>query len=64
MIAGDAHLSVLDRDGLGGLGHRRGGQGRFGLGEFDGEPIPILAAETVTPTQPPDQPYGGILELQ
>jgi putative membrane protein len=32
-------------------------QGRFELGEFDGEAIPILAAETVVPTQPPNQPY-------
>jgi uncharacterized repeat protein (TIGR03943 family) len=32
-------------------------QGRFEVGEFDGETIPILAAETVAPTQPPNQPY-------
>jgi uncharacterized repeat protein (TIGR03943 family) len=32
-------------------------QGRFELGEFDDEASPILAAETVTPTQPPNQPY-------
>lgn len=32
-------------------------QGRFEVGGFDGETVPILAAETVTPTQPPNQPY-------
>ncbi len=31
--------------------------GRFELGEFEGEAIPILVADTVTPTDPPAQPY-------
>jgi uncharacterized repeat protein (TIGR03943 family) len=32
-------------------------KGRFQAGEFDGEPTPILVAETVTPTDAPAQPY-------
>lgn len=31
--------------------------GRLQPGEFDGEPMPILIAEKVTPTDVPDQPY-------
>ncbi|MFN8459557.1 MAG: TIGR03943 family protein [Anaerolineae bacterium] len=32
-------------------------KGRFQPGEFDGEPMPFLIAETVTPTKVPEQPY-------
>jgi uncharacterized repeat protein (TIGR03943 family) len=32
-------------------------QGRFEPGEFDGERIPILVADSVTATEPPSQPY-------
>ncbi len=32
-------------------------KGRFQAGEFDGEQMPILVAETVTLTDVPDQPY-------
>jgi putative membrane protein len=31
--------------------------GRFQAGEFDGEPMPILIADNVAPTEIPDQPY-------
>ena len=31
--------------------------GHFEPGEFDGEPMPILIAEKITPTTVPDQPY-------
>jgi uncharacterized repeat protein (TIGR03943 family) len=31
--------------------------GRFQAGEFDGEPMPILMADKITPTDVPDQPY-------
>jgi putative membrane protein len=31
--------------------------GRFEAGSFDGEPTPILVIETLTPTDPPAQPY-------
>ncbi|NJN93959.1 MAG: TIGR03943 family protein [Anaerolineales bacterium] len=31
--------------------------GRLQPGEFDGEPMPILIADKVTPTEVPDQPY-------
>jgi putative membrane protein len=31
--------------------------GRFEAGTFNGEPTPILIIETVTPTEPPAQPY-------
>jgi uncharacterized membrane protein YraQ (UPF0718 family) len=32
-------------------------EGRFEVGEFDGEAMPILVAEAITPTEPPNQPY-------
>lgn len=32
-------------------------KGRFQPGEFDGEPMPILVAEAVAPTEVPEQPY-------
>lgn len=32
-------------------------KGRFQPGEFDGEPMPFLIAEAVTPTDVPSQPY-------
>jgi uncharacterized repeat protein (TIGR03943 family) len=31
--------------------------GHFQAGEFDGEPMPILIAEKISPTDIPDQPY-------
>ncbi len=31
--------------------------GRFEPGEFDGEPMPILVADSVTPAEPPEKPY-------
>jgi putative membrane protein len=31
--------------------------GRFRAGEFDGEGMPVLLADTVEPVQPPEQPY-------
>lgn len=32
-------------------------RGHFEPGEFGGEQVPILVAETITPTGPPNQPY-------
>jgi uncharacterized repeat protein (TIGR03943 family) len=32
-------------------------KGRFQMGEFDGEPMPVLIAETITPTDVPEPPY-------
>lgn len=32
-------------------------QGTFDEGELDGEPLPVLVAEEITPVEPPEQPY-------
>jgi uncharacterized repeat protein (TIGR03943 family) len=32
-------------------------RGRFKAGEFDGEPMPVLIADKISPTDVPDQPY-------